>query len=408
MLLCAFVLAGGFFSRKLFLTDTNEPKENKDSTQVYPELQDLAERQRNFEELQTYFKDLARTKDARYAFDVLMRAPAQANIDMHLLGHVVGDELYIQEGMNGITACTNDFRNACSHAIVTGLFFDKGTGALGEIAQTCRNAPGGKGAYTMCFHGLGHGILAYHQYDMAKAVEDCKKTSTPAFNNREGVECIGGTIMEIIGGGFHDRDAWSLARPKYLQADSPLSLCAASDLVPKEAKQVCFVYLTPYLFQTAGADLGSPTPENFKKAFTFCNALPASDAPSRDACYGGFGKEFTVLARDRDIRQNSVENITDEQLAKVNEWCQLADSKEGGGACIVHAVNSLYWGGENNRTGAVRFCKLISDSYFQNTCMYNLITSVSFYIDDKNYRTDFCMDLPETYQSDCRQRLNLN
>ena len=142
------------------------------------EVSDLSGKNLSFEELQKYFKDLADKKGARYAFAVLKVAPLGPNIDLHLLGHTVGDVLYKQEGASGITACNNDFRNACSHSIVVGLFYDKGEKALGPISEACRKAPGGSGAYTMCFHGLGHGILSYTGYDMAKAAEICKKTGT--------------------------------------------------------------------------------------------------------------------------------------------------------------------------------------------------------------------------------------
>src|SRR3989338_10209532 len=139
---------------------------------------------------------------------IFKAAPLGPNIDLHLLGHAVGDELYKQEGLNGITICDNDFRNACSHSIVIGLFYDKGDGALSEISEACRKAPGGSGAYTMCFHGLGHGILAATGYDMGKTAEYCKKTDTTTCK-RESTECIGGSVMEIIGGGFHDREIWT-------------------------------------------------------------------------------------------------------------------------------------------------------------------------------------------------------
>lgn len=369
----------------------------------YPEINDLSVRSMAFKELSDYFTDLAVRKGAKYSYEVLKIAPIAPNIDMHLLGHVVGDELYKQEGSRGIEVCTDDFRNACSHAIVVGLFSDKGEAALPEIVEACKHAPGGSGAYNMCFHGLGHGILAAMGYEMPKAIDICKKTSDAKVSGREAIECVGGTVMEIIGGGGHDRELWAKQRTKYLKDDDPLYPCD-SKFMPDEARSQCYVYLTPHLFQLAGANLASPNEENFKKSFPFCERIPKSEASNRRVCYGGFGKEFVVLAKARDIR--NIEKMTNEELLKVYRWCKLAGASDGVNFCLISAVNSLYWGGENDREVAIRFCNLIDDSSSQSLCFSNLIGAVRTYIKDINYKEQFCSEIPSSYNSECQKILN--
>ena len=377
----------------------------KEQTESYPEIQEISTRNfSGFEELKKYFQDLAQKKGGRYAFEILRKAVIPPNTDLHLLGHAVGDILYQQEGLKGITACDNDFRNACSHSIVVGLFSDKGESALPEITEACRQAPGGPGAYTMCFHGLGHGILAANGYDMDTASKYCKKTSS-SVNNSESTECIGGMIMEIIGGGFHDREIWASQRKENLNPKKPLGLCQ-QNFIPEEARFMCYIYLTPFLFEAADIDLGKPDPALFGKSFAMCNALPINDKINRDACFGGFGKEFIGMVQARDIRQEAVKNISTESFDDVYEWCQKADNKDGTAACIVHGMNSLFWGGENDRIGAERFCGVIQDNqYNRDSCFQNLITSVGVYVSDQAYRQAFCAELPEDYQQSCRERL---
>jgi len=369
---------------------------------TYPEVRELADRKLSFEGLAGYFTDLAEKKGGGYAFDVLRAAPMPPDIDMHLLAHIAGDVLYRQEGLEGISVCTHDFRNACSHSIVIGLFFEEGETALDKIAEACRKAPGGSGAYTMCFHGLGHGVLAYSGYDLLRAVDLCKKTGTPQYNDQEAHQCISGTIMEIING-VHDRELWEKQHKKYFKDDDPLYPCSA-EFMPDRARPLCYVYLTPHLFDVVGMDKGFPTPADFKKAFGLCDKLPESDAVNRDRCYGGFGKEFIVLALDRDIRLASLEHIGDEQFLRVYEWCKLAGNKEGTAACIMHAMNSLYWGGENDRSIAIRFCNVVSDSYYRRPCFMNLINNVFYYVQDSVYREEFCEELPATYSQICQAR----
>lgn len=375
--------------------------------EIYPELKELSLQQlSSFSQFSSYFQELALQKGAEYAYDVMKATQIPPNIDVHLLGHVVGDILFVQKGVEGMRVCTHDFRNACSHSIVVGLLFEKGEAALSEIAEACRNAPGGKGAYTMCFHGLGHGILAYAGYDLEKTVGLCKKTGTPQYGDQEYTQCVGGAIMEMVGGGFHDKELWAEQRKKYFTKDDPLYPCS-SDFITDGARQFCYLYLTPYLWEIVGADLGSPASKDFKKSFPLCDNLPADDGANRDACYGGFGKEFVGLVLGRDIRGSALENITDAQLQQVYDWCLLAGNKEGSAACMLHALQALYWGGENPKSIAIRYCNVPADSYYQRSCFMGLIDAVFFYIQDRSYKKAFCREIPRAYSKDCIRKLNI-
>lgn len=377
-------------------------RSKKPSSGNYSELKEINGKGWDFARIKEYFKKLADAKGAPYSYEVLKLAELPPDTDLHLLGHAVGDVLYEQKGIDGIQFCTEDFRNACSHSIVVGLFQDKGEKALKPIADICRKAPGGKGAYTMCFHGLGHGILAATGFELEQAVDICNKSKSDSTGQNENIHCISGTVMEIVGGGDHDKKTWKEQKDKYLTSSEPLSLCFQK-FIPVEARGLCIDYLTPYLFEAAGADLGRPTEEDFKKSFLFCGALPKDDFASRDACFRGFGKEFVGLARSRDIRK--IDQMTDEQFKKVYNWCLLADNKDGTAGCIVHAMNSIYWGGENDRSAAIRFCRIAEDDYNRGSCFYNLIDNVSSYIDDAAYKKSFCSEIPREYQSRCADRL---
>jgi len=374
-------------------------QKNSDMT-LYLEVDYLqASGLRSFGEFSDYFGGLAREKGGGYAFEVLKVAPMPPDIDMHLLGHVVGDILFAQKGLDGIQVCTHDFRNACSHSIVVGLFLEQGEAALPKIAEACYQAPGGSGAYTMCFHGLGHGVLAYAGYDLKKAVELCKKTGTPQYNQEESSQCISGTIMEMISG-INNPELWVEQRPKYFLQDDPLYPCSA-DFIPEEAQYLCYLYLTPHLFEAAGTNSWTPTPD----AFPFCDALPVSDIRNRDACYGGFGKEFLGFVADRDIRTSAVESITEKQLLHIYELCLFAGNREGTTSCIKSAANSLYWGGENDRGAVIRFCSVLPDPFYQRACFLNLIFTVNYYIQDPVYKTEFCGEIPQAFAGECQDKL---
>ena len=213
-------------------------------------LAELARGPQSFDALGAFFVRLAEEKGAVYAFEVLKRAELPPNTDAHLLGHIVGDELYKQEGIAGMRFCTPDFRNACSHTVVIGALLEEGMAVFDKVHDACRRAPGGAGAYTMCFHGFGHGALAYAGYEVSDAVPLCARVATDAAEGREYTECIGGITMEMVSG-IHDRDLWLPMKQKYMPTEDPLTLCR-NDAFPNEVKHMCYIYITPQLFEAAG------------------------------------------------------------------------------------------------------------------------------------------------------------
>ena len=371
-----------------------------DSEDINVELNELKGNQMNFKELSVYFTELSEKKGADYSYEVLNISDIPLNIDMHLLAHVVGDILYRQEGIDGLKKCTHNFRNACSHTIVIGAFLEKGEAALPEVSKACGEAPGGKGAYTMCFHGLGHGVLAHTEYDLEKAVKLCKKTGTKEYGDQEYIECAGGAVMEMMSG-VNDREQWEIQSKKYFDDDDPFAPCS-TDVIPKEVEAICYTYLTPHLFEFVGANLNQPTEKDYENAFKLCNRVPKDDE-NRNICFASFGKEFVVLAQNRDIRK--IENMTLHQLSSVYNWCGLSNDTEGRKSCNSSALQSLYWGGENNRTISIDFCGVIEDSTLQKSCFTELIGAVSFYIDDNTYKSEFCKELPNSYRDDCQTSL---
>ncbi|OGG79634.1 hypothetical protein A3A39_02305 [Candidatus Kaiserbacteria bacterium RIFCSPLOWO2_01_FULL_54_13] len=374
------------------------------ATPEYPEARLVGRGVQDFAELSERFVALSENKGAVYAFEVLRRAKLPLNTDLHLLGHAVGDELYKQKGLGGITYCTQDFRNACSHAIVIGALNEFGPddpSIVGILRNACMRAPGGVGAYTMCFHGLGHGVFAYFGYSLLETVDFCKKTGTRERNEREYIECIGGAVMELMGGGGHDREKWLAAREQYLPADKPLAPCM-SGVIPDEAKEICLTYITPRLWELSGIDLGTPDAMLFPAAFDFCDVIPREQTSLREACFGGFGKDFVAIAGHRDIRH--VDRFTDEEYVRAIEWCALARSPEGREACVAEAVASVFWGGENDPEASFRFCALVSDKLSRSACYERLSAAIGSYIHDEGTRNALCERLPEEYQGACASK----
>ena len=350
----------------------------------------------NFKDITNHFVTLSEEKGAVYAFEILKRAELPPNIDIHLLGHAVGDELYKQEGFDGMQYCTPDFRNACSHTIVIGALLENGMSVFDDVNKVCQKAPGGPGAYTMCFHGFGHGVLAFVEYEFPEAIKLCAKVGTAEYQNNEYHQCVGGAVMEMFQG-VHDVEVWSEKKDLYLNSENPLQLCQA-DYMPDEAKYFCYTYITPFIFEASGAVDGNPTPAMYEKAFSYCTSVEEDEF--RRVCYAGLGKEFVVLAQDRDIR--IMDQMTDLQLKKVITWCQLAGTSEGAEACLLEVQNSLYWGGENEYQISIRYCSLMPNAQLESACFNSMFNNVRSYEEDDRVREEICEVVPKKFNNMCK------
>ena len=372
---------------------------NTDFSLQYREAETIGEGTESFKELSDRFRILADDKGAEYAFEVLARATLAPQTDLHLLGHVVGEALYQQQGVNGIRSCTPDFRNACSHSIVIGALAEFGEGALPDIRSACQEAPGGSGAYTMCFHGLGHGVLAGYGYSLPETLAFCEQTGTQEYNDREYIECFGGAVMELVGGGGHDRELWEEAREEYIQGGSSFCL---SDSVPGDLREICFQYITPELWQEAGVNLGRPEVHKFKEAFSLCENIPEQEVELRRSCYGGFGKEFVPLSGARDIRD--ISSFTNGTFARAITWCTEAENEQGAHWCVQEGLDSVFWGGENDPAASFRYCSVaetVGGEKLQRSCFEQLAENISFYIHDAGLKSSLCEDLPSNLEQQC-------
>lgn len=361
----------------------------------------LAKANAPFIDVEALFSTLAQEQGGAFAFAVLKEAELPFGLDTHLLGHTIGDILFEQEGIAGMSLCTHDFRNACSHTMVIGALMEEGVGALPKIRDACHSAPGGIGSYTMCFHGLGHGVLAFNGYSMDRTIEMCEQLGTPQFKYREAVECFGGAIMEIIGGGGHDPEIWTKQREEYLHPDDPFGICQ-QPFVTDLYRPMCYNYMTPYVYEASGADMSAPGEDAFMKVFQECEKIPLSETALRRSCFGGQGKEFIGLAVGRNFSTSQRPSVS--QLQQMQEWCGLTTDKEGYRYCSESVVNSLYWGGENSFTVPLEFCSLQPDGMFTD-CVSQMIYNVEYYMKDPGYRQSFCDAVPEGDQSECLNKL---
>lgn len=156
------------------------------------------------------------------------------------------------------------------------------------------------------------------------------------------------------------------------------------------------MYVTPQLLQLAGADLSDPDPQTFPLAFSYCDAIPTSAAGNRDACFGGFGKEFLPLVALRDIR--ALDTMSTDQYALAASYCYSTPIEMGIRACVKQQIETLLWGGENDPHGGLRFCTVVPPPN-DDVCYQTLIENLYRYLPDT--ASTLCSELPKAYQERC-------
>lgn len=92
----------------------------------------------------------------------------------HNAGHIFGEFLYRDEGLDGFSVCDGALGFGCYHTFIAAAIAEHGEDVIKTLDATCVGAFGEGGLG--CFHGIGHGLLSYEGYrteDVARALELC-------------------------------------------------------------------------------------------------------------------------------------------------------------------------------------------------------------------------------------------
>ncbi len=372
------------------------------------ELNELRGVSWGYDEYADYFSALAEEKGSSYAYRVLAGAPIAYGVDTHMLAHVIGYVFHKEKGAQALADCTPDFQNGCAHAVVTQELIQNGADSLTRLMEVCAGKTERTEEYTACFHGIGHGLIAYTAYDFKRASEKCREVYEfllPSQNieNAEEMwgECVGGATMEL-GLGIHDKAARDLVKGIYMPDSDILMPCDAPYLA-KEVRPWCYLYNRQRFFTAAGrtADDRVPNPETYAQALRYCAQIPPGEQDSINACYGGFGVDFTYFANGNDGRDLGL--MPDAALDNIHTWCTLAPDYNGVSACTLTAVGIVAGGKGDDMSGAVRFCRRAPDSEISRRCFTTLIPIAREALERGEFAA-FCSGIPAEHRVSCMQK----
>lgn len=265
--------------------------------------------------------------DPVYAWDYLKRAfvvNGEVVGNAHEFAHTIGNAIYKQIGLDGITNCDPTFSYGCYHGVTEDLLKIKGAGAVLETQKKCLEIYPSEvnNLYTGCIHGMGHGLLTWEELNVSRALNDCDLLDKQYRNY-----CYDGVFME---NGF-------LKPNQEFNSESFWNFCTELD---DSYQYNCGRYQTQILFGVFGND--------FKGIGRECSNAP--NDVFKTTCSESIGY---FISQKTNGRVGEVMNLCREiSYDQVRNYCIIAAAKE--------AIFQEY---QNWQENSLALCQILSSDW---------------------------------------------
>jgi hypothetical protein len=312
-----------------------------------------------------------RTYGPALTFDVIVHASSEVGIDCHNRAHELGRASYelIGEDVFGLTLpqCHSGFY----HGSIEAFFRENGTADLeGNLRLICSD----KNYFFIhqCMHGIGHGMMAFANYELPMALDLCNFTPT-SLNQ---ASCRTGVFMENIVqslGLLVDDDKDHAHKTRYL-SDDPHFPC---NIVNKEYKADCYFLQTDRMVQLSNS--------GFQGVAEECSNAPPQ---YHYTCFASMG---------RTISGNI--NLAHEDAIKECQWLEPGQNRN---YCIKGIYENLFWV-KDGQEDALIFCGLLNEQDGRSECYLGIIERATVILDEVGQEV-FCAKIPEEFRIDCHSK----
>jgi hypothetical protein len=302
--------------------------------------------------------------------------------DGHQIAHALGRDAVAAHGGDAaiIRECRPVFASGCYHGVVEAALHAAGRIDMVQLERLCVGVegPAGPGPGFECVHGLGHGILGAHGYDLAATLRDCDALSSPRYAG----SCHLGAFMEAISaavgapmpGGMHMHaagHAHPATQPLAIDPADPYSPC---DGFREPYAPSCWLFQGFVILRANDFDAG--------RALRVCDDAPDGRA---ERCYEGVGHQVTGLFQRDDawILEQCGKGRPD-----LAPWC-------AGGAAL--ALDAIDWSG----TRAARLCAAAPGAW-KDRC-YRTASGALIDLATPAQRARFCSAVEADYVRSCRE-----
>lgn len=291
----------------------------------------------------------------------------------HRAGHIgyqlLGNKALIEYGPE----CQSGYY----HGVMEAYFKDHGTENLKSSLDSLCPQTQNSFFDHQCIHGIGHGLLAWTNYELPEALKACDELP------RRADSCWTGAFMENLSAQIA-KDTSLANTPvaesdvhttKYLSSD-PLYPCNGVDAQYQDS---CYFLQTSRMLQIFGQD--------FSKIAAACATAPAVHQSS---CYASMGRD--VGGR-----------LTTDIPAQI-EACSTIVEENYKTQCLNGAVQNSFWD-PSGQTMARTFCQLLLNLEEKQACYSTIFERASQLIKSMTDRQIFCAAIETNYKKQCQQQL---
>ncbi len=279
----------------------------------------------------------------------------------HQQAHKVGQFAYDIDKENAFQNCDLTCQSGCYHGVIESFFQEHGTANLAQNIKLLCQDTSNPFLLHQCIHGIGHGLMAWSDYDIFRALQGCDLLDTAQDS------CYTGVFMENIIGGL---SPYTGHVTKFL-SDDPLYPC---NVVPEKYKSSCYYYQT-----TRMVDLFH---DDFNKVAATCQQI---EEKYQSFCFESMGRDVSSVSG------------TDPQ--KMITTCNLAPEENARVHCLNGAVQDGFWD-PTGQEFALKFCKQLTNTAEKEAC-YQTIFSRASQILANGQLQSFCSKSEKKYQDTC-------
>ena len=288
--------------------------------------------------------------------------------DCHQAAHKAGRFAFQIYGNKVFQAHVSPCHSGGYHGATEAYFAKNGTDKLSEKLKTICAAAENSFFSHQCLHGVGHGLMAWTNYELPDALKDCDLLDTAVHQE----SCFTGVFMENIVGGLTSSS--DCHKTKYL-SDDPQYPCS---VVNDKYKSSCYFLQTSRMVQLFGGD--------FAKVAEQCLEAPEAYQYS---CFGSMGRDIGVYKQP------------DKEIAA----CANAPQGTNRVSCLNGAVQDAFWD-PSGQDAAMQFCKLLTDKEEKDACYSTIFTRAPEVLSSSDKVKTFCAKADKAYYQQCLSFIN--
>ena len=298
----------------------------------------------------------------------LARDAFENNTNCHERAHVLGRMAYDLYGVAAFSLSGHECQSGSYHGTIEALFRDRGTSDLAnDVATICAAAD--KSFFRhQCIHGIGHGLMAWSNYELNEALELCSQLEESEESRHPALSCYSGVFMENVVGGLSG-DMGHITN--YLSDEDPHFPC---NIVAERFIPSCYYYQTSHMIKLFRGD--------FRELAIACVESPED---VRYLCFNSMGRDVGAATAG------------DPELAV--EYCSYVLNEIFRANCISGAAQDWFWEA-SGATPALRICQLASDASAKKLCYEILIRRAYDVLDGHSQRAAFCQGVEPGYEQE--------